>query len=116
MIEISTKRSEGHENGKRDLARRPVTGRRSMPPKEHQQESIPASQSPYLCTLKLGNPTIIQVKSGTCLTEAPAILNRWTEYCSDLYIYEADKNPTVPDCPQIPYILYLSYEKGGSSS
>ena len=30
------------------------------------------------------------------------ILNRWTEYCSDLYNYETDRDPIVLDCPRIP--------------
>ena len=29
-------------------------------------------------------------------------LNRWTEYCSDLYNYETDGDPLVLDCLQIP--------------
>ena len=37
-----------------------------------------------------------------CLIEENEILNRWTEYCSDLYIYETDGDPIVLDCPQIP--------------
>ena len=36
------------------------------------------------------------------LTEENEILNRWTEYCSDLYNYETVGDPTVLDCPQIP--------------
>ena len=47
------------------------------------------------------------LKSNTlfkCLTEENEILNRWTEYCSDLYNYETDGDPIVHalDCPQIP--------------
>ena len=41
-------------------------------------------------------------KSGKCLTEENEILNRWTEYCSDLYNYETEGGPIVLDCPQIP--------------
>ena len=37
-----------------------------------------------------------------CLTEENEIPNRWTEYCSDLYNYEADRDQIVLDCPQIP--------------
>ena len=36
-----------------------------------------------LTTEKLGKSTTIQDKSGKCLTEENAILNRWTEYCSE---------------------------------
>ena len=38
-----------------------------------------------LTTEKQGKSTTIQDKSGKCLTEENEILNRWTEYCSDLY-------------------------------
>ena len=52
-----------------------------------------------LTTEKHGKSTTIQDKSGKCLTEENEILNRWTEYCSDLYNYETDGDPIVPDCP-----------------
>ena len=54
-----------------------------------------------LTTEKQGKSTTIQDKSGKCLTEENEILNRWTEYCSDLYNYETDGDPIVLDCPQI---------------
>ena len=41
-----------------------------------------------LTTEKQGKSTTIQDKSGKYLTEENEILNRWTEYCSDLYNYE----------------------------
>ena len=53
-------------------------------------------------TEKQGKSATIQDKSGKCLTEENEILNRWTEYCSDLYNYETDGDPIVLDCPQIP--------------
>ena len=56
-----------------------------------------------LTTDKQGKSTTIQDKSGKCLTEEKEILNRWTEYCLDLYPYETDGGgPTVLDCTQIP--------------
>ena len=55
-----------------------------------------------LTTEKQGKSTTIQDKSGKCLTEENEILNRWTEYCSDLYNYETDGDPLVLDCLQIP--------------
>ena len=57
---------------------------------------------------KQGKSTTIQDKSGKCLSEENEILNRWTEYCSDLYNYETEgggglgRGPIVLDCPQIP--------------
>ena len=53
-------------------------------------------------TEKQGKSTTIQYKSEKCLKEENEILNRWTEYCSDLYNYETDGDPIVLDCPQIP--------------
>ena len=55
-----------------------------------------------MTTEKQGKSTTIQDKSGKCLTEKNGILNRWSEYCSDLYNYETDGDPIVLDCPQIP--------------
>ena len=55
-----------------------------------------------LTTEKQGKSTTIQDKAGKCLTEENEILNRWTEYCSDLYNYETDGDPIVLFYPQIP--------------
>ena len=55
-----------------------------------------------LTTEKQGKTTTIQDKSGKYLTEENEILNRWTEYCSDLYNYETEGVPIELDCPQIP--------------
>ena len=32
--------------------------------------------------------------------EEQKILNRWTEYCSELYNYKANGDPSVLNCPQ----------------
>ena len=48
-----------------------------------------------------GKSTTIQGESGKCLTAENEILNRWTEYCSDLHNYVTDGDPIVLDCPQI---------------
>ena len=55
-----------------------------------------------LTTEKQGNSTTIQDKSQKCLAVEHEILNRWTEYCSDLYNYDTDGDPTVLVCPHIP--------------
>ena len=55
-----------------------------------------------LTTKKPGKSSTIQDKSGKCLTEENEILNKWTEYCSDLYNYETNGDPIILDCPQIP--------------
>ena len=38
-----------------------------------------------LTTVKQGKATAVQDRSGKCLTGERQILNRWTEYCSELY-------------------------------
>ena len=38
-----------------------------------------------LATVKQGKAATIQDRSGKCLTEEREILNRWTEYCIELY-------------------------------
>ena len=53
-----------------------------------------------LTTVKQGKATTIQDRSGKCLTEEQQILNQWTEYCSELYNYKANGDPSVLNCPQ----------------
>ena len=53
-----------------------------------------------LTTVKQGKVTTVQDRSGKCLTEERQILNRWTEYCSELYSYKANGDPPVLNCPQ----------------
>ena len=40
-----------------------------------------------LTTVKQGKATTVQYLSGKCITEERQILNRWTEYRSELYNY-----------------------------
>ena len=51
-----------------------------------------------LTTVKQGKATTVQDRSGKCLTEERQILNRWTEYCSELYKTNGD--PSVLNCPK----------------
>ena len=53
-----------------------------------------------LTTVKQGKATTVQDRSGKCPTEERQILNRWTEYCSELYNYKANGDPSVLNCPQ----------------
>ena len=53
-----------------------------------------------LTTVKQGKATTVQDRSGKCLTEERQILNRWTEYCSELYNHKANGDPSVLNCPQ----------------
>ena len=53
-----------------------------------------------LTTVKQGKATTVQDRSGKCLTGERQILNRCTEYCSDLYNYKANGDPSVLNCPQ----------------
>ena len=43
-----------------------------------------------LTTVKQGKATTVQDRSGKCLTEEREILNRWTEYCSELYSHKTN--------------------------
>ena len=43
-----------------------------------------------LTTVKQGKATTVQDSSGKCLTEEREILNRWIEYCSELYNHKAN--------------------------
>ena len=52
-----------------------------------------------LTTVKQGKATTVQDRSGKCLTDERQILNRWTEYCSELY-NKANAHPSVLNCPQ----------------
>ena len=42
----------------------------------------------------------IQDKEGNCLTEEKAIINRWTEYCSELYNHQNKGDPNVLLCQE----------------
>ena len=53
-----------------------------------------------LTTVKQGKVTSVQDRSGKCLTEERQALNRWTEYCSELYNYKANRDPSELNCPQ----------------
>ena len=44
--------------------------------------------------------TTVQDRSKKCLTEERQILNRWTEYCSELYNHMANGDPSVLNCTQ----------------
>ena len=53
-----------------------------------------------LTTVKQRKATIIQDRAGKCLTEEQQILNRWTEYCTELYNQKANGDPSILDCPR----------------
>ena len=53
-----------------------------------------------LTTVKQGKATTVQDRSGKCLTEERQKQNRWTEYCSELYNYKANGDPSVLNYPQ----------------
>ena len=53
-----------------------------------------------LTTVKQGKATTLQTRSGKCLTEEREILNRWTEYCSELCNHKANGDPSVQNCRQ----------------
>ena len=51
-----------------------------------------------LTTVKQRKVTTVQDRSGKCLTEEQHILNRWAEYCSELYNHKANGDPSVLNC------------------
>ena len=53
-----------------------------------------------LPTVKQGKATTVQDRSGECLTEERQILNRWTEYSTELYNHKVNGDPSVLDCLQ----------------
>ena len=55
-----------------------------------------------LTSEKQSRSSTIQYKSGKYLTEEKEILNRWTEYCSELYNYKSCGANAVLDCTQPP--------------
>ena len=50
--------------------------------------------------MKQGKATTVQDRSGKCLTEERQILNRWTEYCIELYNFKANGDPSILNCHQ----------------
>ena len=48
-----------------------------------------------LTTVKQEKATTVHDRSGKCLTEERQILNRWTEYCSELSNHNANGDPSV---------------------
>ena len=72
-----------------------------------------------LTTVKQGKATTVQDRSGKCLTEERQIMNRWTEYCFELYYYKANGDPSVLNCPQTDTEddhPFLCIEVGGCST
>ena len=45
-----------------------------------------------LTTVEQGKATTVQDRSGKCLIEERETLNRWTEYCSELYKYKTNRD------------------------
>ena len=60
--------------------------------------TTPVSQAAYITVLVQG--TTVQDRSGKCLTEERQILNRWTEYCPELYNRKANGDPSILNCTQ----------------
>ena len=53
-----------------------------------------------LTTVKQGKANTVQDRSGKCLTDEREILNRWTEYFTELHNHKANGDPSALDCPQ----------------
>ena len=52
---------------------------------------------------------VIEHRNGNSLTESTAVLNRWTEYCSGLYIYELHPNTGLLQRSQPPHKRLKAY-------
>ena len=70
-----------------------------------------------LTTVKQGKATTVQHRSEKCLIEEPEILNRWTEYCTELYNHKANGDPKSEKIHKIIYLqeihsfAYLQFMK-----
>ena len=53
-----------------------------------------------LTTVKQGKANTVKDRSGKCLTDEREILNRWTEYCTELDNHKANRDPSALNCPQ----------------
>ena len=53
-----------------------------------------------LTTVNQRKATTVQDRSGKCLEEEQEILNRWAEYCFELYNHMASGDPSILSCPQ----------------
>ena len=53
-----------------------------------------------VATVKQRKATTVHDRSGKCLTEERHMLNRWTEYRSELYSYKVNGDLSVLNCPQ----------------
>ena len=63
--------------------------------KNHSKKAYQLVKEPT--SSKQGRTTTTQDKAVTCLTEEQDILNRWTEYCSELYTHTTTGDPKVLD-------------------
>ena len=69
-----------------------------------------------LTTVKQGKASTVQDHSGKYLTEEQQILNSWTKYCSELYNYKADGDPSVLNCPQTHRMTTPLLQRSGGCS
>ena len=72
-----------------------------------------------LTTVKQGKANTVQDRSGKCLTEEREILNRWIQYCTELYNHKPNRVLSVLNCPQTHTgddHPHPSHRSGGCSS
>ena len=50
-------------------------------------------------TVKRGKATTVRDRSGKCFTKEREILNRWREYCTELYNHKANGDLSILDYP-----------------
>ena len=78
-----------HENGKRKLDSEIEENLR----KNNSKRAYQLVKD--LTTVKQGKATTVQDSSGKFLTEEQEILNRGTEYCTELYNHKTNGDPSV---------------------
>ena len=89
---------EEHEKGERKLDRRTVSEIEENLRKNNSKRVYQLVTD--LTTVKQGKSTTVQDRSGKCLTEEREILNRCSEYCSELYNHKVNGDSSVLNCPQ----------------
>ena len=83
-----------HENGKRKLDSEIEENLR----KNNSKRAYQLVKD--LTTVEQRKATTLQDRSEKCLTEEREILDRWTEYCSELYNHKDNGDPSVPNYTQ----------------
>ena len=77
---------------------------RRKPAEKHSKKPCPLVKE--LASSKQGRTTTILDKAGKCLTEEQDVLNRWIEYCSELYTHTTGDPKVLDVTPLINNDIY----------